>query len=47
LTGTELQPALQDEIGHHLMRGLPKPYPVNYQVLVVVAGRYQDSDGVI
>jgi hypothetical protein len=29
LTGTKLQPALQDEVGRHLMRGLPKPFPVN------------------
>jgi hypothetical protein len=47
LTGTELQPALQVEVGRHLMRGLPKPFPVNPQVFAVVAGRYQDSDGVI
>jgi hypothetical protein len=43
LTGTELQPALHDEVGRPLMRGLPKPFPVNPQVLVTYAGRYQDS----
>jgi hypothetical protein len=29
------------------MRGLPKPFPVDPQVLAAYAGRYQDSDGVI
>jgi hypothetical protein len=43
LTGTELQPALQDEVGRHLLRGLPKPFPVNPQVLAAYAGRYQHS----
>jgi hypothetical protein len=26
LTGMELQPALEDDVGRHLMRGLPKPF---------------------
>jgi CubicO group peptidase (beta-lactamase class C family) len=34
-------------LGYHLMRGLPKPIPVDPQVLAAYAGRYQDSDGVI
>jgi hypothetical protein len=29
------------------MRGLPKPFPVDPQVLAEYAGRYQFSDGVI
>jgi hypothetical protein len=46
LTGTELQSALQDEAGRHLMRGLPKPFPVNPQVLGAYAGKYQFSNDV-
>jgi hypothetical protein len=47
LTGAELQTALQDDVGHHLMRGLPRPFPVDPQVLVAYAGKYQSTEGVI
>jgi serine-type D-Ala-D-Ala carboxypeptidase/endopeptidase len=36
-----------DDVAPQLMRGLPKPFPVDPQVLATYAGRYQDSDGVI
>jgi len=39
LTGTEPQPARQDEVGRHLMRRLPKPFPVNPQVTGMPAAR--------
>jgi CubicO group peptidase (beta-lactamase class C family) len=36
-----------EDVGGDLMRGLPKPFPVDPQVLAEYAGRYQFSDGVI
>jgi D-alanyl-D-alanine-carboxypeptidase/D-alanyl-D-alanine-endopeptidase len=36
-----------NQIGFQLLRGLPKPFLVDPQVLAEYAGRYQDSDGVI
>jgi CubicO group peptidase (beta-lactamase class C family) len=33
------------DVSFQLMRGLPKPFPVDPQVLAAYAGRYQDSDG--
>lgn len=34
-------------IGYSLMRGLPKPFPVDPQVLAAYAGRYQYSDFIV
>jgi hypothetical protein len=44
LTGTELQPALQGEVSCHLLRGLPKSFLVDPQVLAAYADRYQYDD---
>jgi D-alanyl-D-alanine-carboxypeptidase/D-alanyl-D-alanine-endopeptidase len=37
--------SIDDVIGLQLLRGLPKPFPVDPQVLAAYAGRYQLSDG--
>lgn len=36
---------IDDVIGLQLLRGLPKPFPVDPQVLAEYAGRYQSPDG--
>jgi hypothetical protein len=34
-----------NNIGYSLMRGLPKPFPVDPNVLATYAGKYQSPDG--
>jgi serine-type D-Ala-D-Ala carboxypeptidase/endopeptidase len=34
----------KEYLGYHLLRGLPKPFPVDPQVLAAYAGRYQFDD---
>ena len=37
----------KEHLGYSLLRGLPKPFSVDPQVLAAYAGRYQVSDGYI
>jgi CubicO group peptidase (beta-lactamase class C family) len=37
----------KEYLGYHLLRGLPKPFPVDPQVLAAYAGRYQLGDFVV
>jgi len=37
----------KEHLGYSLMRGLPKPFPVDPQVLAAYAGRYQFGDFVV